>query len=173
MPAMLIIGMGGKPKKGNTNMNPMESFLSGGKGGDSDHLVEDEDSSMKSGKISFSKPAGFKVPDGVKDGEAFDAMATVKLVDGKLVLSELDGTPVDDEPESEEGSDEEESQETPEEESAEDESAEPAEKAPEEGGGEENEGEEPADFLDAIEKKSSKSDKEKEDKKRKGNPFAK
>jgi hypothetical protein len=144
--ATLIIGLGGKPKPGDKHMNPMEAFLGGKKGkSDSEPLVEDELSSMKSGKITFSKPSGFKVPDGVKDGEVFDAMATVKFENGKLVLHELDGTPVDDEyePESEE--------EYPEEESVEGES-EPEE--PEEG----EEGEaESLGFLDAIEKKSKKS----------------
>lgn len=148
----------------------MEAFLGGGDKKVKDPLVEDEASSMKSGKISFIKPAGFKVPDGVKDGDPFDAMATVKLVDGKLVLHELDGTPVDDEHEQEEGGDEEELMEAPEEEVAEDE---PEEPALEEVSDEEPEGEEPADFLDAVEKKSYKSDKDKEDKKKKGNPFAK
>ena len=131
-------------------MNPMEAFLGGKKGkSDSEPLVEDELSSMKSGKITFSKPSGFKVPDGVKDGEAFDAMATVKFENGKLVLHELDGTPVDDENEPE--SEEEYPEEAPEEEPLEDES-EPEE--PEEG--EEGE-EESLGFLDAIEKKSKKS----------------
>jgi hypothetical protein len=153
MGAMLIIGMGGKPKKGNTHMNPMESFLGGGdKGGDKGHLVEDEASSTESGKISFNKPAGFKIPDGVKDGESFDAMATVKMVNGKLVLSELDGTPVDDENEPEGEMEEEtpaeESAETPEKEASEDESS-------EEKPSDESE-EEPSGFLDAIEKKSKK-----------------
>lgn len=149
-------------------MNPMEAFLGGGDKGGKDHLVEDEASSTKSGKIYFNKPAGFKMPDGVKDGESFDAMASMKFENGKLCLHEIDGTPVEDEPE--EGSDAEESPETPEEESMEDESAEPAAEAASE---EEPEGEEPADFLDAIEKKSARSDKETEDKKKKGNPFAK
>lgn len=81
-------------------MNPMEKFL-GKTAPEKEPLVEDE-ASEAGGKISFSMPAGFKVPDGVKDGEAFDAMATLKVEDGKLVLSELDGTPVDDEPMAEE-----------------------------------------------------------------------
>jgi len=174
MGAMLVIGLGGKPKKGTNYMNPMEAFLGGGDKKAKEPLIEDEASSDKSGKIYFNKPAGFKVPDGIKDGESFDAMASMKFENGKLCLHEIDGTPVDDEPEGEEmpeeGSDEEESQETPEEESTEDESAEPAS---EEDSEEEPEGEEPKDFLDAVEKKSSKSDKEKEDKKKKGNPFAK
>jgi hypothetical protein len=140
------------------HMNPMAAFLVGKKGGsDSEPLVEDEPSSMKSGKITFSKPVGFKVPDGIKDGEEFDSMATVKFENGKFVLCELDGTPVDDEYGDEEP-EAEESAEIPEEESPEDESAEPTEPADEE----EPEGEEPTGFLDAIEKKA-----------KKGNPFKK
>jgi hypothetical protein len=138
-------------------MNPMEAFLGGKKGGS-----EDEPSSRKSGKITFSKPAGFKVPDGIKDGEEFDSMATVKFENGKFVLCELDGTPVDDEYEAGGEAPEAELTETPEEESSEDEApeetAEPTEPADEE----ETEGEEPAGFLDAIEKKA-----------KKGNPFKK
>lgn len=148
---MLIIGMGPKSKKGPKDMNPMEKFL--GKGADKEPLVEDEAGSMKSGKITFNMPAGFKAPDGVKDDEPFDAMATLKLVNGKLVLHELDGTPVDDEHEGEE-SEEEESAETPEEESMEDESTEaPADETDDE---EESEPEEGLGFLDAIEKKAKK-----------------
>jgi len=148
----------------------MEAFLGGGDKKAEEPLVEDEASSTKSGKISFIKPSGFKVPDGVKDGEPFDAMATVKFENGKLVLHELDGTPVDDEHEPEEGGEEEALMEIPEEEVTEDE---PEEPVSEEVSEEEPEGEEPADFLDAVEKKSYKSDKDKEDKKKKGNPFAK
>lgn len=153
-------------------MNPMEAFLGGGDKMAKKPLVEDEASSMKSGKISFIKPAGFKVPDGIKDGDPFDAMATVKFENGKLVLHELDGTPVDDEQEPEmEEMPEEESAEAPEEEAMEDEPAEDYSDESEE----EPEGEEPMGFLDAIEKKSSKSDKDKDDvrKGKKANPFAK
>lgn len=143
-------------------MNPMEAFLGGKKGeSDNEHLVEDEPSSMKSGKITFNQPAGFKIPDGVKEGEPFDAMATVKLENGKLVLHELDGTPVDDEnegSESKEETPEEESAETPDEEASEDESteehtddSEPSDEEPEA----DDEGE-PEDFLSAIEKKAKK-----------------
>lgn len=146
-------------------MNPMEAFLGGQKGkSEGEHLVEDEPSSMKSGKITFNQPAGFKIPDGVKEGEPFDAMATVKLENGKLVLHELDGTPVDDEheeAETEEETPEEESAETPEEEATEDESeedhsddskdSEPSTEEPEA-----NDEGEPEDFLSAIEKKAKK-----------------
>ena len=102
-------------------MNPMEKYMNASMSGgspenhsDNGPLVEDEMSGKKTGKITFNKPAGFKAPEGVKDGEPFDAMATLKMVNGKLVLSELDGTPVEDEHEPTEGSDEEESEETPE-----------------------------------------------------------
>lgn len=139
-------------------MNPMEAFLGGAKGeSEKEHLVEDEPSSMKSGKITFNQPTGFKLPEGTKDGEPFDAMATLKLVNGKLVLHELDGTPVDDEneeTETDEETPEEEASETPEEESTEDESEEGY--LPEESEEEEPEGEEPTGFLDAIEKKAKK-----------------
>jgi hypothetical protein len=148
----MILGVGGKPNKGNKHMNPMESHLSGDESGATDHLVEDEESSSKSGKISFNKPAGFKVPEGVKDGEAFDAMATVKLVNGKLVLSELDGTPVDDEHEGDgtEDSENTEDSETPSDKS---DDSEPSTQEPDENDSAESE---PQGFLDAIEKKASK-----------------
>lgn len=154
-------------------MNPMEQYMNGSMSGgspedkaNSGSLVEDEMSGKKTGKITFNKPAGFKLPEGVKDGEPFDAMATLKLVNGKLVLHELDGTPVEDEHEGEEEeSPEEESEETPEEESSEEESGE--EESPDK---EESEDEsepsteepeaddsgEPEDFLSAIEKKAKK-----------------
>ena len=125
-------------------MNPMESFLGGGDKEGSDHLVEDEASSTKSGKISFNKPAGFKIPDGVKDGESFDAMATVKMENGKLVLHELDGTPVDDE---HEGEEEEESEEAPKDEVSDEEPADDEES---------DDSGEPSDFLSAIERKAKK-----------------
>ena len=141
-------------------MNPMEAFL-GGKGGSGKApLVEDESSSAKSGKITFNQPAGFKIPDGVKAGDKFDAMATLEVdEDGKLCLHQVDGTDVQDEHEpAAEGSDEEESMETPEEEATEDESAEEPvgeEPAPEDSE-EEDDGKEPSGFLDAIEKKAKK-----------------
>lgn len=141
-------------------MNPMEAFLSGKKVASEgqDHLVEDEPSSMRSGKITFKQPAGFKIPDGVKDGEPFDAMATMKLENGKLVLHELDGTPVDDENEGMEETPEEESYETPEEEGSEDESMEDLteESAPIAEEPEADDEGEPEDFLSAIEKKAKK-----------------
>ena len=137
-------------------MNPMEAFLGGGDKKAKEPLVEDEAYSAKRGKIYFNKPAGFKMPDGVKDGESFDAMASLKFENGKLRLHEIDGTPVDDENEAEGEAAEEELTEAPEEESTEDEAPEqPADE-------EETEGEEPAGFLDAIEKKA-----------KKGNPFKK
>jgi hypothetical protein len=145
----------------------MEAFLGGAKGeSEKEHLVEDEPSSMKSGKITFNQPAGFKLPEGTKDGEPFDAMATLKLVNGKLVLHELDGTPVDDEnegTETDEETPEEEASETPEEESTEDESKEDHSDESESDEGEPsteepeaNDSGEPEDFLSAIEKKAKK-----------------
>ena len=142
--------MGG-PKKGTKEMNPMEKFLGkGAAGSDSppkakkDSLVEDEAGSGATGKIQFSLPSGFKVPDGVKDGDPFDAMATLKLENGKLVLHELDGTPVDD------GEDLKETDET-----------EGADEAPEGEGEDSNpdasDGEDSGlGFLDSIEKKAGK-----------------
>lgn len=156
MGTMLIIGMG--PKKGPKHMNPMEKFLS--KGADKEPLMEDEMSSESNGKISFSLPPGFKVPDGVKDGEPFDAMATLMVKDGKLVLGELDGTPVGDE-ETEESVEAEPSEapEPAEEPEADDyessESSEPAEE-PESEDESEDEGDSKLGFLDAIEKKAAK-----------------
>lgn len=150
-------------------MNPMEQYMNGSMSGGSPEnksasgpLVEDEKSGMKTGKITFNQPTGFKLPDGVKDGEPFDAMATLKMQNGKLVLHELDGTPVEDEHEGEEETPEEESEETPEEESSEDESEEDhsdesqddSEPSTEESDA--NDSGEPEDFLSAIEKKAKK-----------------
>lgn len=90
MSTMLIIGMG--PKKGPKDMNPMEKFLGKVAG-------KPAETEVSSSPLSFSMPPGFKVPDGVKDGESFDAMATLMVRDGKLVLGELDGAPIGDEPE--------------------------------------------------------------------------
>jgi len=153
-------------------MNPMEQYLNGSMSGGSPEnkdvsgpLVEDEMSGKKTGKITFKQPAGFKMPEGVKDGEPFDAMATLKMENGKLVLHELDGASVEDEhegAESEEETPEEEASETPEEEASEDESeenhsdesedeSEPSTEEPEA-----NDEGEPEDFLSAIEKKAKK-----------------
>jgi len=155
MGTMLIIGVG--PKKGPKDMNPMEQYLS--KGAEKAPLMETEGSS--NGEISFSMPAGFKVPDGVKDGEPFDAMATLMMKGGKLVLGELDGTPVSDEPEAEEP----EAEEAPESESempepepaseeSEEYSDEPSES--EESDEAEDEEDEGLDFLSSVEKKAAK-----------------
>ena len=73
-------------------MNPMEKFLGKAAG-------KPAETEVSSSPLSFSMPPGFKVPDGVKDGESFDAMATLMVRDGKLVLGELDGAPIGDEPE--------------------------------------------------------------------------
>ena len=109
MGTMLIIGMGGKSKKGTNHMNPMEQYLSGqssdGHASGGYGLTEDDATGKKTGQLTFSKPAGFKVPDGVKNGESFDAMASLKLVNGKLVLDQIDGAPVHDEDGSDEKSD--------------------------------------------------------------------
>jgi hypothetical protein len=145
MATMLIIGMG--PKKGPKHMNPMEKYLSkGAENSDKEPLIEDEASSKSTGKISFSMPAGFKVPDGVKDGESFDAMATLAVKDGKLVLSELDGAPVGDE--AEEMDEAEEQPADSEEPAAEEEPAPDSEPSDEE--------DKDLGFLDMIEKKSKK-----------------
>jgi len=153
-------------------MNPMEQYLnnsmSGGAPEDksvSGPFVEDEKAESKTGKLSFAKPEGFKLPEGVKEGEPFDAMATLKMENGKLVLNELDGAPVSDEYGEEEETPEEESEETPEEETSEeeagaepeshdmeeDEESEPTTEEPEA-----NDAGEPKDFLSAIESKAKK-----------------
>ena len=137
-------------------MNPMESFL---KGGDKSPLVEDEVSGNKTGNLTFNKPSGFKLPEGVQEGEPFDAMATLKLVGGKLVLNELDGAPVEDEPEGDESEEEsgeespvqDESPEPKPEDASSDEDSEPSTEEPEA----DDEGE-PTDFISAIEKKAKK-----------------
>ena len=167
----------GKPSKVKKHMNPMEQYLNGSMSGGSPEnkdvsgpLVEDEMTGKKTGKITLNKPSGFKMPDGVKDGEPFDAMATLKMENGKLVLHELDGAPVEDEHEGAEGEEEEtpeeEASETPEEESSEDESSEdhsdeedmsdedksePSTEEPEA-----NDSGESEDFLSAVEKKAKK-----------------
>jgi TATA-binding protein-associated factor Taf7 len=150
---MLIIGVGPK-KKGPKDMNPMEKYLSKGEG--KEPLMEAEGS--RNGEINFSMPAGFKVPDGVKDGEPFDAMATLMVKGGRLVLGELDGTPVSDEPEMEAPEAEEPEAETSEEvvapeSSEDDESEEPSEEDDE---NEADEADDNLDFLSSIEKKVSK-----------------
>lgn len=156
MGTMLIIGMG-PAKKGPKHMNPMQKYLS--KGAEKEPLQEVEDSGH-SGTISFSMPTGFKVPDGVKDGESFDAMATLKVQDGKLVLSELDGAPVSDESEESEDMDTEMDSETPEApEAAEDSEPSSQESEPESDyDSEESDDEEDGKmgFLDLIEKKVAK-----------------
>jgi len=155
-------------------MNPMEQFmnsknadLAGSTDGNSPNgeaMVEDDKTGQKTGKLTFNKPSGFKLPEGVQEGEAFDAMATLKLVNGKLVLDELDGTPVEDEHESEESDDEE--NESDGETSDQDESSEPKSSKESDSSDEDTEPSteepeaddegEPADFLSAIEKKAKK-----------------
>lgn len=39
-------------------------------------------------------PAGFVPPEGTEEGGSFDAVATLMLSGGSLVLTELDGIPV-------------------------------------------------------------------------------
>lgn len=155
MGTMLIIGVGPK-KKGPKDMNPMEKYLS--KGAEKDAMAG-PDSGSPTGQISFSMPPGFKVPDGVKDGESFDAMATLMVRDGKLVLGELDGAPISDEPKMAE-----EAEMVPEPEMAEEPAPEAEAEAPESYDEEEPEAEEEEDdaededlgFLDRIEKKVTK-----------------
>ena len=153
MGTMWIIG-GGPKKKGPKDMNPMEKYLS--KGESKEPLMEAE--SSQNGEINFSMPAGFKVPDGVKDGEPFDAMATLMVKGGRLVLGELDGTPVSDEPEMEVPETEELEAETSEEvaapESSEDEESE--EPSAEDEAEEAEEADDSLDFLSSIEKKVAK-----------------
>jgi hypothetical protein len=160
---MLIIGVGPK-KKGPKDMNPMEKYLSKGEG--KEPLMEAEGS--RNGEINFSMPAGFKVPDGVKDGEPFDAMATLMVKGGRLVLGELDGTPVSDELEMEAPEAEEPEMEAPEAEEPEAETSEevvapePSEDEESEEPSEEDEADEAddnLDFLSSIEKKVSKKNK--------------
>ena len=140
-------------------MNPIESFL--GKGAS----APDSDKSPKpsktspfgdeegSGKIQFNMPAGFKVPDGVKDGEPFDAMATMKLVGGKLVLHELDGTPVDGSEGKEEADEADEADKAEEAEESDELDAAPKPSKDKEDDGGEDSG---LSFLDMIEKKAGK-----------------
>lgn len=45
--------------------------------------------------ISFPLPAGFELPDDVKEGQDFDAVATFSLSEGSLTLKALEGAPVD------------------------------------------------------------------------------
>lgn len=133
--------------------NPMEKYL--GKGPESGA----EDSTAISEQISFSMPTGFKVPDGVGDGESFDAMATLKVVGGKLVLDELDGLPVSDSTELEdppESESEDLSEDLLENEDSSDVEPTASEEDPESSGEEDEEDSEGLDFLEAIEKKAGK-----------------
>ncbi|NDE18087.1 hypothetical protein EBZ80_24525 [bacterium] len=145
------------PKKGPKGMmnNPMEKYLS--KGSDKESLVESESGG---GEVSFAMPSGFQIPDGVKDGEPFDAMATLMVKDGKLVLGELDGMPVGDEPEESETP--ETSEESPEAESPESDDSEKSSEDSEDSeevADEANDSEEADNslgFLDRVEKKLKK-----------------
>lgn len=133
--------------------NPMEKYL--GKGPESGA----EDSAASSEQVSFSMPTGFKVPDGVGDGESFDAMATLKVVGGKLVLDELDGLPVSDSTELEDPPESESESEDLSEDSSDVEPTASEEEDPESSGEEDEEDSEGLDFLDAVEKKMGKSKK--------------
>lgn len=44
--------------------------------------------------ITMPVPAGFTPPEGVAEGDSFDAVATVVMSGGSLVLTQLDGIPV-------------------------------------------------------------------------------
>jgi hypothetical protein len=201
MGTMLIIGMGKPSKKGNTHMNPMEQYMNAqnadlagsadGQSPNGEAMVEDDKSGKKTGQLTFNKPSGFKLPEGVKDGEPFDAMATLKMENGKLVLHELDGAPVEDEHESDEDADK--ADEASEDESEVDEDkddesetpegegfSEDKDEEPEEGESDDesdseprtkeqdaNDEGEPEDFLSAIERGASKKDEEKSKSKKK------
>lgn len=51
---------------------------------------------MPSGKpLEFQPPQGFKIPEGVRDGEEFDSLATLRLKKGGLLcLVKLDEQPL-------------------------------------------------------------------------------
>jgi|LakMenEpi03Aug12_release.lakeMendotaPanAssembly.Ray.scaffolds.fasta_scaffold518842_1 hypothetical protein len=48
--------------------------------------------------ITFPIPDGMVPPEGASEGSTFEALATLKLMDGALVLLEIDGLPVGGEP---------------------------------------------------------------------------
>lgn len=132
-------------------MNPMEKFLGKVAG-------KPAETEVSSSPLSFSMPPGFKVPDGVKDGESFDAMATLMVRDGKLVLGELDGAPIGDEPEMAPEPEMAEKPESEESEYSKDEAEDEIEDAPkdeieDDSASDEDEG---LGFLDRIEKKITK-----------------
>lgn len=52
-------------------------------------------------EITFATPAGFKPPNGTKDGEEFDSLATFKMEGDKLCLVAIDGVELTDGPEEE------------------------------------------------------------------------
>lgn len=63
-------------------------------------------------KLAFQVPEGMQLPDGVKEGDEFDALATVKMgPSGKLMLVAVDGYSLaeakEDEPKSAEEDDDE------------------------------------------------------------------
>ena len=130
---------------------PMEAYLQGGV------APEPEDGSMEmemeapEAEVSFTQPDGFALPEGIQEGETFDAMATVKLVGGQLVLAELDGSPVGGLPAPAE--DEEPLEEDMEMEMEDESDMEMEDESDMEG---EEEGDDALDFLAAIEKKSKK-----------------
>jgi hypothetical protein len=45
-------------------------------------------------EITFPIPDGMVPPEGASEGSTFEALATLKLMDGKLALLEIDGLPV-------------------------------------------------------------------------------
>jgi hypothetical protein len=45
-------------------------------------------------EITFPIPDGMVPPEGASEGSTFEALATLKLMDGNLALLEIDGLPV-------------------------------------------------------------------------------
>ncbi len=52
-------------------------------------------------EITFAPPAGFKPPNGTKEGQEFDTLATLRMEEGKLCLVAIDGVELTDGPEEE------------------------------------------------------------------------
>lgn len=60
-------------------------------------------------EIKFAPPAGFKTPNGTKEGEEFDTLATLRLEGDKLCLVAIDGVELTEEEEEEKSEPEEDS----------------------------------------------------------------
>lgn len=63
--------------------------------------MESPEEEVESTTVSFSPPPGFKQPDDVRDGEAFEVVAKCKMVDGQVQIESVNGIALGGEPEEE------------------------------------------------------------------------